>query len=102
MRFCHQIKSWHAVLVCELNDKPDKFYNNSIEAIDKLIKHWQNFKKIDLYSFVKEYEELIECQESDILRAYLGLNGPYVVRKELTNHKKVFNIKYASLSINEK
>ena len=61
--------------MCELNDKPDKFYNNSIEAIDKLIKHWQNFKKIDLYSFVKEYEELIECQESDILRAYLGLNG---------------------------
>ena len=69
----HAIKG--AVLVCELNDKPDKFYNNSIEAIDKLIKHWQNFKKIDLYSFVKEYEELIECQESDILRAYLGLNG---------------------------
>ena len=92
-----------AVLACELNDKSDKFYNNSVEAtINKLIKHWQNYKKIDLYSFSKEYEELIECQESDVLRGYLGLNGPYVVRKEFTNHKKVFNIEYASLSINEK
>ena len=85
-----------------MNDKSDKFYNNSIEAINKLIKHWQNYKKIDLYSFANEYEELIECQESDVLRTYLGLNGPYVVRKEFTNHKKVFNIEYASLSINEK
>ena len=85
-----------------MNDKSDKFYNNSIEAINKLIKHWQNYKKIDLYSFAKEYEELIECQESDVLRAYLGLNGPYVVRKEFTNHEKVFNIEYASFSINEK
>ena len=96
----HAIKG--AVLACELNDKSDKFYNNSIEAINKLIKHWQNYKKIDLYSFANEYEELIECQESDVLRTYLGLNGPYVVRKEFTNHKKVFNIEYASLSINEK
>ena len=85
-----------------MNDKSDKFYNNSIEAINKLIKHWQNYKKIDLYSFANEYEELIECQESDVLRTYLGLNGPYVVRKEFTNHKKVFNIEHASLSINEK
>ena len=85
-----------------MNDKSDKFYNNSIQAINKLIKHWQNYKKIDLYSFAKEYEELIECQESDVLRAYLGLNSPYVVRKEFTNHKKVFNIGYASLSITEK
>ena len=67
----HAIKG--AVLACELNDKSDKFYNNSIEAINKLIKHWQNYKKIGLYSFAKEYEELIECQESDVLRAYLGL-----------------------------
>ena len=86
----HAIKG--AVLACELNDKSDKFYNNSIEAINKLIKHWQNYKKIDLYSFAKEYEELIECQESDVLRAYLRLNGPYVVRKEFTNHEKVFSI----------
>ena len=85
-----------------MNSKSDKFCNNSIEAINKLIKHWQNYKKIDLYSFANEYEELIECQESDVLRTYLGLNGPYVVRKEFTNHKKVFNIEYASLSINEK
>ena len=33
---------------------------------------------------------------------YLGLNDPHVVRKEFTNYKKVLNIEYASLSINEK
>ena len=43
----------------------------------------------------------MECQESDALCAYLGLSDPYVVRKEFTNHKKVFNIEYASLSINK-
>ena len=91
----HAIKG--AVLACELNDKSDKFYNNSIEAI----KHWQNYKKIVLCSFAKEYAELIECQESDVLRAYLGLNSAYIVRKEFTNHKNVFNIEYASLFITE-
>ena len=30
------------------------------------------------------------------------INDTYLVRKEFTNHKKVFNIEYASLSINEK
>ena len=85
-----------------MNDKSDKFYTDSIEAINKPIKYWQNYKKIDLYSFAQEYEELIKCQESDVLRAYLGLNSPYVVRKEFTNHKKVFSIEYASLSITEK
>ena len=28
-----------------MNDKSVKFYSNSIEAINKLIKHWQNYKK---------------------------------------------------------
>ena len=59
-------------------------------------------KRIDQHSFDKEYEQLIECQESDLLRPYFGLNSPYVVRKEFTNHKKVINIEYGSLSINEK
>ena len=32
-----------AVRACELSDDSDKFYNNLIEAINKLIKIWQNF-----------------------------------------------------------
>ena len=39
----HAIKG--AAIACELNDKSVKFYSNSIEAINKLIKHWQNYKK---------------------------------------------------------
>ena len=68
--------------MCELNDDHDKFYNNSIESMNKLLKHWHSYKKIDLYAFAKEYEELSPCQESDILKAYLGLRGAYEVRKE--------------------
>ena len=28
----------------------------------------ENFKKMDLYEFMKQYKNLIECQESDIQR----------------------------------
>ena len=69
-----------AVRACELSEDNDNIYNNSVEAINKLIKHWQNFKKIDLAAFSKEYEELVQCQESDVLKAYFGLSNPYVVR----------------------
>ena len=69
-----------AVRACERSEDNDNIYNNSVEAINKLIKHWQNFKKIDLAAFSKEYEELVQCQESDVLKAYFGLSNPYVVR----------------------
>ena len=36
-----------AVRNCELSKDNDEFYNNSVEAINKLIKLCQNFKKID-------------------------------------------------------
>ena len=36
-----------AVRAYELREDNDKFYNNSVEAINKLIKNWQNFKKTD-------------------------------------------------------
>ena len=35
------------VRACELIDNRDNFYNNSVESINKLPKHWQNFKQID-------------------------------------------------------
>ena len=91
-----------AVNACELNDIGDKFYNNSMESMNKLIKHWQNNKKIDLFSFAREYEELTEYQETDVLRAFLGLSSPYLVREEFVTHKKEFNTEYAPLLQNEK
>ena len=36
-----------AVRACELSEDNDKFYNNWVEAINKLIKQWQDLKKID-------------------------------------------------------
>ena len=33
-----------AVKAAEKCSNPDKFYNNNHESINKLIKHWQNFK----------------------------------------------------------
>ena len=74
----HVVKG--AVRACKLSEDNDNIYNNSVEAINKLIKPWQNFKKIDLATFSKEYEELVQCQESDVLKAYFGLSNPYVVR----------------------
>ena len=70
--------------------------------MNKLLKHWQNYKKIDLYAFAKEYEELVQCQESDVLKAYLGLRGPYEVREEFKNNMRNFNTQYVSLSAPEK
>ena len=70
--------------------------------MDKLIKHWQNYKKVDLFFFAKEYEELIECQETDVLRTFLGLSNPYLVREEFIKRKKEFNTEYAPLPQNEK
>ena len=83
-----------AVRACELNEDNDKFYCNSVEAINKLIKHWQNLKKIDLAAFSKEYEELVQCQESDVLKAYLGLSSPYVVRNEISGYARNFQTEY--------
>ena len=56
----------------------------------------------DLYAFAKEYEELVQCQESDVLKAYLGLSGPYEVREEFKNNMRKFNTEYASISAPEK
>ena len=86
------------VNACELNDDQDKFYNNAIESMNKLLKHRQSYKNIVLYAFAKEYEELVQCQESDVLKAYLGLRGPYEVREEFKNNMRNFNTEYASLS----
>ena len=45
----------------------------------ELIKHCQNYNRIDLFFFAKEYEEVIECQETDVSPTFLGLSNPYLL-----------------------
>ena len=66
--------------------------------MNKLFKHYQNYKRIDLFSFAKECEELIECQETNVLPTFLGLSSPYLVREKFRKHEK----EYAPLPQNEK
>ena len=70
--------------------------------MNKLFKHYQNYKRIDLFSFAKECEELIECQETNVLPTFLGLSSPYLVPEKFIKHKKKFNTEYAPLPQNEK
>ena len=59
-----------------INDEQQKFYKSSIESMNKLLKRYQSYKMIELYAFSKENEELVECQELDLSKAYLGLRCP--------------------------
>ena len=53
---------------------------------------------MDLHEFTKQYEDLIECQESDIQGAFLSLNSPYVFRDELQHMVRNVSTEFASLS----
>ena len=90
----HVIK--RTVNLCKSND------NQDIKSMNKLLKQWQSYRKIDLYAFAKEYEELVQCQESYVVKAQLGLRGPYEVREEFKNNMRNFNMEYTPLSTPEK
>ena len=77
-----------AVLACEFCNDSDRLYNNKIEGINKLIKQWQEYRKADLFTFAKEYEELVRCQESDIQRVFLALDSPYVVKERYSEKSR--------------
>ena len=81
---------------------PEKFYNNNMESINKLLKHWQNYKKLDYYKFVQEYEEFPEEQESNVLRAFLSLDSPFEGRSEFSHHKLNFTAQFAILKPSKK
>ena len=74
----------------------------SIESVIELIKQCQNYNRIDLFSFAKEREEVIECQETDVSPTFLGLSSPYLLPEKFIKHKKKFNTEYAPLPQNEK
>ena len=73
-----------------------------MESINKLLKHWQNYKKLDYYKFVQEYEELLEEQESNVLRAFLNLDSLFEVRSEFSHHKLNFTTQFAILETSKK
>ena len=81
---------------------PEKFYSNNMESINKLLKHWQNYKKLDYYKFVQEYEEYREEQESNVLRAFLNLDSQFEVRSEFSRHKLNFTTQFAILEPSKK
>ena len=55
----------------------------------------------DPYNFAVSYKNIIENQESNNLRAFLGLEGTFEVREEFTNYSVDFN-EYAAKSMSEK
>ena len=58
-----------------------------MESIHKLLKHWQNYKKLDYYKFAQDYEEWLEEQERNVLRAFLNLDSPFQVGSDFSHHK---------------
>ena len=81
---------------------PEKFYNNNMESINKLLKQWLNYKKLDYYKFVQEYEELLEEEESNVLGAFLNLDSPFEVWSEFSHHKLNFITQFAILESSKK
>ena len=95
----HVIKA--AVLNAELHDKGDFFYNNSSESVNSLIKYWQEFEQVDMARFAEKYEEMLESQEFDIIKAFLNLPSSYTVRPEFS-HLKMDFADYSQLNQEEK
>ena len=81
-------------------DTIDLFTTNATECINSLLKSWEK-KKQDPYNFAVSYENIIENQESNILRAFVGLESTFKVREEFKNYSMDFN-DYAAKSMSEK
>ena len=64
-----------------MTHQTESFSINTSESINKLIKDWQERKKLDCVRFAEEFEDLILQQESDILRKFLGYLVPILLEK---------------------
>ncbi|CAB4026532.1 Hypothetical predicted protein [Paramuricea clavata] len=62
--------------------------NNVPESANALLKRWQGFSSKDMSTFIDDVKELIDKQKSDVRRAFLGLESPYVVRPEYQRYEK--------------
>ena len=83
-------------------ENPEKFYNNNMESINELLKYRQNYKNLDYYKFVQGYEELLQEQESNVLRAFLKFDSSFEVRSEFSHHKLNFTTPFAILEPSKK
>ena len=70
--------------------------------MNKLIKDWQERKKLDCARFAEELEDLISQQESDILRTFLGVPIIYIIRKEYLHLATKFNKDFSCKTVEEK
>ena len=59
--------------------------------MNKLIKDWQESKKLDCVRLAEEFEDLISQQQNDILRSLLEVSSPYIIRKEYLHLAIKFN-----------
>ena len=90
------------VKASEVVDCPEFYYNNMVEFINKLLKLWQGKKQIDCLKFAEQIQDLAASQESDILRAFMGLQSPFVPREEFKQFKLNFNTQYSNLETSKK
>ena len=51
---------------------------------------------------MQEHEELLEEQESSVLRAFLNLDSPFEVRSEFSHHRLNFTTQFAILEPSKK
>lgn len=63
--------------------------NNVPESANALLKRWQGFRPRDMSTFVDDVKQLVDKQKSDVRRAFLGLDSPYMVRPEYIKHAKL-------------
>ena len=70
--------------------------------INKLIRLARKKKTLDCVRFAEEFEDLILQQEIDILRTFLGVSSPYIIRKEHLHLATKFNTYFSNKTVEEK
>ena len=91
------------VQAAEIAGDPSRFYSNCPESMNKLLKLWQGKQKLDLYQFARSYEEIIQAQENDVMRAFLRFpDAQYTVRPAFQSNCMDFTREYSMLPIDAK
>ena len=75
----------------------NKKFNNTCDSMNKLIKDWQERKKVDcVSSAAEEFEDLVSQQESNILQTFLGVSSPYIIRNEYLHLAIMLNTEFSN------
>ena len=70
--------------------------------MNKLIKDWQERKKLDCVRFAEEFEDLILQQESYIMRTFFRVSSPYIIRKEYLHLAIKCNTDFSNKTVEKK